>query len=91
MLLKSEFSLKAAEVLEGDAGVLGRNLETMVEGYLASLMLQIFESIGKATDAAGTHIDAAGSPFTINLLIELLERMEMECDDDGTAHLRGPR
>ena len=88
MPVRSEFSLTASEILEGNPTVLGGKLDEMAEGYVASLMPQVFEAIGAATEAAGTNVNAGGKPFSADLFIELLEKMEVDFDDSGQIQLQ---
>jgi hypothetical protein len=88
MPVRSEFSLTALEMLEGDPTVLAGKLDQMAEGYVASLMPQVFEAMGASSEAAGTKIDAGDQPFSADLFIEMLERMEVEFDDAGQIQLQ---
>jgi hypothetical protein len=88
MPVQSEFILTAAEILDADARVLGRKLNDLTDSYLASLMPQIFEAIGAATVAAGTHLDAGGKPLSADLFIEMIEKMEVQFDDEGRPQLQ---
>jgi hypothetical protein len=88
MPVRSEFSLTAMEILEGNSNVLGRKLEELTEGYLASLMPQVFSAISAATEAAGTSLSAEGKPFSADMFIEMLERMEVEFDEAGQIQLQ---
>jgi hypothetical protein len=88
MPVRSEFSLTASEILEGDATVLGAKLDDLADQYVAALMPQVFEAIGAATEAVGTVIDAGGQPLSAGLFIEMLEKMEVEFDDNGQIQLQ---
>lgn len=88
MPVRSEFSLTASEILRGDPNVLGGKLEEMAEGYVASLMPQVFGAIGAASEAAGTNVRAGGQPFSADLFIEMLEKMQVEFDDTGQIQLQ---
>jgi len=87
MPVKSEFSLTATEMLDGDPTLLAGKLVDLAEGYLASLMPQVFAAIAAATEAAGTTINAGGQPFSADLFIGMLEKLELEFDDAGQINL----
>jgi hypothetical protein len=73
MLVKSEVSVTAKEILGGDPAVLGKKLDLLTDEYLASLMPQIFGSISAATAAVGNSLDAGGKPLSADLLLEMFE------------------
>lgn len=43
----------------------------------------LFEEVERATKLAGTVVSAQGTPLSANLLLDALERMEIDFDDDG--------
>jgi len=58
-------------------------LATMAEG-LSKDQVKMFEDVMKsATDEAGTAVHADGRPFSAELFIEAIEKMELSFDDDG--------
>jgi hypothetical protein len=44
---------------------------------------QLFRGLGEITDATGMSIDAKGQPFSIDLFLDLLEKIEFDFDEDG--------
>lgn len=45
-----------------------------------------FEVINKAVDKAGNVVDAKGKPFSAEALFEVLEKIQMDFEDDGIKH-----
>jgi hypothetical protein len=54
------------------------------ENGLKTLMPQIFAQLGRLSSAAETAIDAKGQPLTTALILQSLEKMEMDFDKDGS-------
>lgn len=44
-----------------------------------------YEQIGKAAEEAGNVVSADGKPFSIDLLLEFLEKMEIDFDEAGNS------
>jgi len=88
MPVRAEFSLQATEIVAGNAEVLWLKWNELADEYVASLMPQIFAAIASATEAAGTNINAGGQPLSADLFIEMLERMQLDFDDNGQLNLQ---
>jgi hypothetical protein len=50
-------------------------------------MPQIFDQLNKLSAAAGTTTDAKGQPLTRALILQALEKMEIEFDEEGKLNL----
>lgn len=88
MPITSTFQLTAAEIVECDGVALGRRLDAFAEEYLASLMPQFFGAMNAAIESAGNSTDAGGKPLSADMLVDVLERMELDFDEDGNVHLQ---
>jgi hypothetical protein len=87
MAISYGISMTAAEIISTDSAVLGEKLDSWADQYLASLMPQIFAAMGQATDAFGNSLDGGGQPLSWSLFGDLLERIEIDFDDDGTPRM----
>lgn len=48
------------------------------------LMGSLFRAVDRATEQAGTAIDASGRPLTSDLFLDLLDRVELDFDSTGS-------
>ncbi len=53
------------------------------ESQRKSLARHFFKNIAEITDATGRSINAKGQPLTVDLILDLLEKVEFGFDDDG--------
>lgn len=53
------------------------------ESQRKSLARHFFKNISEITDATGQSVDAKGQPLTVDLILDLLEKVEFGFDDDG--------
>jgi len=88
IIARWQLHLVPANVAEGAASTLMSMLEGMAQNYVREVMPQIFASLATVSTAAGTQVDAAGRPFSAELLAEALEKMEIDFDDDGTPRIQ---
>jgi len=60
-----------------------RFLVDLSESQRKSLARHFFKSISEITDATGRSVNAKGKPLTVDMILELLEKVEFGFDDDG--------
>jgi len=48
-----------------------------------SLARHLFKNLSEITDATGRSVNAKGQPLTVDLILDLLEKVEFGFDDDG--------
>lgn len=53
------------------------------ESQRKSLARHFFKNISEITDATGRTVNAKGQPLTVDLILDLLEKVEFGFDDDG--------
>lgn len=53
------------------------------ESQRKSLARHFFKNISEITDATGQTVNAKGQPLTVDLILDLLEKVEFGFDDDG--------
>lgn len=52
--------------------------------HVSAMAKMFFRTVDKVTEAAGTTHDAAGQPLTWDAILDMLERMPVSFDRDGT-------
>lgn len=73
-------------------------LKTNVEGFMESideasdsgiesLAPQLFQFLGEVCDASGQVVDGRGQPFSFDLFLELMEKIEITFNDDGCPNM----
>jgi hypothetical protein len=62
-------------------------INAAAEDGLKTGMPQIFQQLDRVCEAAGTTTDAGGQPLSRALILQALEKMEIEFDKDGKAKI----
>ena len=60
-----------------------RFLIDISESQRKSFARHFFKNMSEITDATGRSVNAKGQPLTVDLILDLLEKVEFEFDDDG--------
>lgn len=60
-----------------------QNLIDLSESQRKSLARHLFKNISEITDTTGQSVNAKGQPLTVDLILDLLEKVEFGFDDDG--------
>jgi hypothetical protein len=60
-----------------------QSLVDLSESQRKSLARHLFKNISEITDATGQTVNAKGQPLTVDLILDLLEKVEFGFDDDG--------
>jgi len=87
------FKVPMLVTIEIDDAIAGRSerlteaINNAAEEGLKIGMPQIFEQLGRLSAAAGTAKDAKGHPLSWALILQTLEKMEIEFDKDGKPTL----
>ena len=80
--MESGFILTFDQVVSCDVGVLAEQMDVAAEANLKVVMSNMFEHIGRLSNAAGTSVDASGQEFSHDLYLTMLERIEMRFDEN---------
>jgi len=86
-LVQSPFSLSVSDAISGSMDNLLLAIDEAADDGLRKIMPQFFELVGRLSDAAGNSIDAKGRPVSHELLLEMLEKMDIEFEDDGKPNM----
>jgi hypothetical protein len=57
------------------------HLVELSESYCLSIKHHLLENLSQITDATGTSINENGKPFSYDMILDLLEKVEFEFDD----------
>ena len=83
ILVQSPFSFSIKDAIGGKVDGLLAAIDEAAEDGLRTIMPRFFEYVGQLSDAAGTSIDAKGQPPSHELFLQMLERIDIEFDQDG--------
>jgi hypothetical protein len=87
------FQVRMPIAIELDDAIAGRSngltaaIDNAAEEGLKIGMPRIFEQLGRVCEAAGTATDARGQPLSRALILQALEKMEIDFDEDGKANI----
>jgi hypothetical protein len=91
---ETEMKAMSGEVLTARGGALADYTVDALEAQLLAIARQMaqaasehfYEVMAAGTREVGNVVDANGAPFTEDLYLEVIEKMEHTFDDDGTWH-----
>ena len=87
LAFESQFSLSVHDMLAGRFDDLYVAINDAAESGLTSLMPQLFAQLGEVLDATGQAIDAGGQPLSQDHLLDLIQRVDIEFNDDGSPNM----
>jgi len=83
ILVGSPFNVAMKDAISGNVESLLVAIDDAAEDGLRTIMPRFFEYISRLSDAAGTSTDAKGRPPSLDLFLEMLEKIDIEFEDDG--------
>jgi hypothetical protein len=86
-VIKNTFEFKWEQIRSCDLGALAEQAERMADQRLAVIMPHFFDMMARTCQAAGTASDAQGQPFSFELYLAGLAKIEMNFDADGAPIL----
>jgi hypothetical protein len=81
------FEVNKEELIDKGVIAYHEKLPEIAEEALRRRKELLFRRTGEACEEAGTAIDAQGRPFGPDLFLEMLERVEIDFDEDGQPRL----
>jgi hypothetical protein len=84
---KSQVSIGLDEIATLSLPQLLAKLDTAAREIGASQAKHLFETVSEAVEKTGNKIDARGERISSNLVLEALEKIEIDFRDDGTPML----
>lgn len=85
--VRAELEIDIRRVAAGQLEDVVVALAHVADQEAVALLSGFFEGLNAVTDAAGTTVDAHGRTLSHELVLELLEKMEIDFDTDGRAQL----
>jgi hypothetical protein len=81
--VSGESSISWDSIRNGNIDDYIQGLVDLSESQRKSLARHLFKNISEITDATGQTVNAKGQPLTVDLILDLLEKVEFGFDDDG--------
>jgi hypothetical protein len=81
--IAAPISLSVGEIGTIPLAQFNKKIETAVDELARQAMTQTYQTLDAATREAGTATDAGGKPWTPDLFLDGLEKMEMTFNDQG--------
>lgn len=81
--VRGEASLSWDTIRNGKIDDYTRFLADISESLRKSLARQFCKGISEVTDVTGRSINAKGKPLTVDMILDLMEKVEVRFDDDG--------
>ena len=78
----SEFTFDWPAAVAGDLGTVLNAMDDAAAQQAAQLVPQILDRIGAMSEAAGQTVDAGGKPISHELMLEILEKIDIDFDDE---------
>lgn len=85
--MKARFEFKYEEIRSCDTEALAAQMDNAADEALSTVMPRFFEIFRRTCDSAGTAINCAGKPFSFALWLEMLEKVEIDFDEQGNPDL----
>ncbi|GMK41955.1 hypothetical protein PCCS19_50140 [Paenibacillus sp. CCS19] len=85
--IEMKFNIPFDVILRTDVEALMTSIDEASDSGIESLVPQIFQFIGEVCDASGQVVDGRGQPFSFDLFLELLEKIEITFNDDGSPNM----
>jgi hypothetical protein len=82
-----EFSIKREEIIDKGFNAFIEYIRDMGENFKENQAREMFSKIDEATRNTGNTIDAKGTPFCYEQILEALDKMWIEFDDNGSPYM----
>ncbi|OGN75706.1 MAG: hypothetical protein A2X25_02755 [Chloroflexi bacterium GWB2_49_20] len=81
--IEASYVINISAIRNTDFDEITNYLYTLAMNMQDSLTKYFFKSMGEITDATGLAFNAKGAPLSLDLIINMLEKMSLEFDDNG--------
>ncbi|MDO9567490.1 MAG: hypothetical protein Q7J15_12230 [Candidatus Desulfaltia sp.] len=82
----AELNLKVEEIQHLSVEQRINKLDTAAREMANQISSHAFATINKAVNKVGNVVDAKGRPFSAEAIFEVLEKIQMDFEDDGVQH-----
>lgn len=86
-LVEMSFNIPYESIINTDINCLIMAIEEASDSGLQSLIPQVFDFLSEVCEASGQVVDGKGQPYSFDLFLELLEKIEITFEDDGTPNM----
>lgn len=86
-LLSGSLGVNHQDLIERGPLALQEGLEKMAEELRSQQSKMIFEHLSQSTDRTGNVVDAGGQAINPDLILQMLEKMEIDFSEDGQPRL----
>jgi hypothetical protein len=83
LMIQSSVVFQFDDIRSCNLDALAEQVNKSAEERLSQVMPHFFDVFHRTSDAAGTAMDAGGRPFSFELFLEGLERIEIQFDREG--------
>jgi len=87
VMMESAFIISFEDVRTSSLDLLLTQMDQAADEGLKVIMGFMFETMRKTSDAAGTAMDANGEPFSHELFLRMLDRVEIAFDSEGNPRM----
>jgi len=85
--LEAKFVLRYDDIRSSSADALAEQMDSAADQNLSVVMPHFFDILARTSQAAGTASDAGGKPFSFELFLASLEKIDISFDDSGKPEL----
>jgi len=85
--IEAAITLEDAAFSNTDVEAIVASVDELAEKCLEPLMKEFFRRVGELSERSGTAIDAGGKPASWDMLLDGLERIEIDFDDNGVPKM----
>jgi len=82
--MEATVELSPDDVQSDDAVKVAEAVDDLTEQLARHASKKLFETVREAVQAVGNEVDGAGRPFTAELWLDGLDRIEMDFEEDGS-------
>ncbi len=86
-LLSGSLGVNHQDLIERGPLALQEGLEKVAEELRSQQSKMIFEHLSQSTDRTGNVVDAGGQAINPDLILQMLEKMEIDFSEDGQPRL----
>ena len=87
VMLEATVVLHYDDIRSSSADALAEQMDSAAGQNLSVVMPHLFDILRRTSDAAGTATDAGGKPFSFELFLASLEKIDISFDENGKPEL----
>jgi hypothetical protein len=81
--LSSEFKIPNDELIEKGPGAFAERIDKVAQDLIKGASGMMIRTMRETSEQTGNVIDSGGKPLTPDLLLQLMQKVEMDFDDNG--------